>query len=73
MELGKKKRVTVRSFKGTQRTHATNNRGSYSHPGIALIDIREFYGQEGDEKPGKKGIALSPEQVSQPIYAATTI
>ncbi|KIP08380.1 hypothetical protein PHLGIDRAFT_23523 [Phlebiopsis gigantea 11061_1 CR5-6] len=45
LDLGRKKRVTVRSFKGA-----------------ALIDIREFYGQEGDEKPGKKGIALSPDQ-----------
>lgn len=31
---------------------------------MTQIDIREFYGDEGDEKPGKKGIALNPEQVS---------
>lgn len=46
IDLGKKKRATVRSFKG-----------------MPLLDIREFYGQEGDEKPGKKGISLSLEQV----------
>lgn len=46
IDLGKKKRATVRSFKGT-----------------ALLDIREFYGADGDEKPGKKGIALTLEQV----------
>lgn len=34
--------------------------------GSTFIDIREFYGQEGDEKPGKKGITLSPEQVRPP-------
>ncbi|GJE95522.1 PC4-domain-containing protein [Phanerochaete sordida] len=45
VDLGKKKRVTVRSFKGS-----------------TFIDIREYYGGEGDEKPGKKGITLSPEQ-----------
>ncbi|GLB37039.1 putative transcriptional Coactivator p15 (PC4) [Lyophyllum shimeji] len=45
MDLGKKKRATVRSFKG-----------------IPLIDIREFYGPDGDEKPGKKGISLTLEQ-----------
>jgi len=45
IELGKKKRATVRSFKGTP-----------------LIDIREFYGADGDEKPGKKGISLTLEQ-----------
>ncbi|KAK0195590.1 transcriptional Coactivator p15-domain-containing protein [Armillaria mellea] len=45
IDLGKKKRATVRSFKG-----------------MPLLDIREFYGQEGDEKPGKKGISLSLEQ-----------
>ncbi|KAG6878823.1 hypothetical protein C0992_007444 [Termitomyces sp. T32_za158] len=45
VSLGKKKRATVRSFKGTP-----------------LIDIREFYGNEGDEKPGKKGISLTVEQ-----------
>lgn len=31
--------------------------------GQALIDIREFYGDADDLKPGKKGISLSPEQV----------
>ncbi|KAI0063634.1 PC4-domain-containing protein [Artomyces pyxidatus] len=45
LDLGKKKRVTVRTFKG-----------------MPLIDIREYWGDEGDEKPGKKGISLSPEQ-----------
>ncbi|KAF5322563.1 hypothetical protein D9619_001778 [Psilocybe cf. subviscida] len=45
IDLGKKKRAVVRSFKG-----------------MALIDIREYYGADGDEKPGKKGISLTPEQ-----------
>jgi hypothetical protein len=47
IDLGKKKRAVVRSFKG-----------------MALIDIREYYGADGDEKPGKKGISLTPDQVS---------
>lgn len=46
VELGKKKRATVSSFKGTP-----------------LLDIREYYGPEGEEKPGKKGISLTLEQV----------
>ncbi|KAK0485979.1 transcriptional Coactivator p15-domain-containing protein [Armillaria novae-zelandiae] len=45
IDLGKKKRATVRSFKG-----------------MPLLDVREFYGQSGEEKPGKKGISLSLEQ-----------
>ncbi|KAH8119410.1 PC4-domain-containing protein [Phellopilus nigrolimitatus] len=45
IDLGKKRRATIRSFKGQ-----------------LLIDIREFYGDEDDLKPGKKGISLSPEQ-----------
>ena len=46
IDLGKKKRATVRSFKG-----------------IVLLDIREFYGADNQEKPGKKGISLTLEQV----------
>ncbi|KAI0280983.1 transcriptional Coactivator p15-domain-containing protein, partial [Russula aff. rugulosa BPL654] len=37
LDLGRKKRVTVRSFKGN-----------------TLVDIREYYGADGEEKPGKK-------------------
>jgi len=48
IDLGKKRRAVVRSFKG-----------------MSLLDIREYYGTEGDEKPGKKGISLQLEQVSQ--------
>ncbi|KAI0000577.1 transcriptional Coactivator p15-domain-containing protein [Russula vinacea] len=56
VDLGKKKRVTVRSFKGT-----------------TLVDIREYYGNEGDEKPGKKGIALSVEQWKCLVQASGSI
>ena len=45
IDLGKKKRATVRSFKG-----------------IPLLDIREFYGANDQEKPGKKGISLTLDQ-----------
>ncbi|OSD01356.1 PC4-domain-containing protein [Trametes coccinea BRFM310] len=45
VELGKKRRATVRQFKGA-----------------TFVDIREFYGDENDLKPGKKGISLNREQ-----------
>lgn len=32
--------------------------------GVKMIDIREFYDKDGEEKPGKKGIALTIEQAS---------
>lgn len=41
---------------------------TYFIKGSTLIDIREYYGSEGDEKPGKKGISLSVEQVRQSPY-----
>ncbi|KAM5530083.1 hypothetical protein V8D89_016249 [Ganoderma adspersum] len=45
VDLGKKKRATVRMFKGSK-----------------LLDIREFYGDEDDLKPGKKGVSINQEQ-----------
>jgi hypothetical protein len=36
--------------------------------GNTLLDIREFYGADGDEKPGKKGISLSIEQASLLVH-----
>ncbi|OCH85517.1 ssDNA-binding transcriptional regulator, partial [Obba rivulosa] len=32
------------------------------YEGSFFLDIREFFGDEGAKKPGRKGIALSPEQ-----------
>jgi len=29
---------------------------------MTQIDIREYYDANGEEKPGKKGISLNPEQ-----------
>ncbi|KAA1474281.1 PC4-domain-containing protein [Dentipellis sp. KUC8613] len=56
IDIGKKKRVTVRKFKGN-----------------VLIDIREYWGEEGDEKPGKKGISLSGDQWKSLTEAAQAI
>lgn len=30
-----------------------------------MVDIREYYGDEGEEKPGKKGISLTLDQVRE--------
>ncbi|TDL26260.1 PC4-domain-containing protein [Rickenella mellea] len=56
VDLGKKRRVVVRAFKGQP-----------------LIDIREFYGQDGDEKPGKKGIALTIDQWKELKSSVSTV
>ncbi|KAM3842391.1 activated RNA polymerase II transcriptional coactivator p15-like [Diretmus argenteus] len=48
-QIGKMKYVSVRDFKGK-----------------CLIDIREYWmNQDGEMKPGKKGISLNPEQWNQ--------
>lgn len=48
-QIGKMRYVTVRDFKGK-----------------VLIDIREYWmNQDGEMKPGKKGISLNPEQWNQ--------
>ncbi|XP_015672501.1 activated RNA polymerase II transcriptional coactivator p15 isoform X1 [Protobothrops mucrosquamatus] len=48
-QIGKMRYVNVRDFKGK-----------------VLIDIREYWmDQEGEMKPGRKGISLNPEQWSQ--------
>ncbi|XP_073476845.1 activated RNA polymerase II transcriptional coactivator p15 [Aquarana catesbeiana] len=48
-QIGKMRYVSVRDFKGK-----------------VLIDIREYFmDQQGELKPGRKGISLNPEQWSQ--------
>ncbi|RDX47078.1 RNA polymerase II transcriptional coactivator, partial [Lentinus brumalis] len=45
VDLGKKRRATVTTFKGA-----------------VYVDVREFWGDDGDLKPGKKGIMLGKDQ-----------
>ncbi|XP_034451784.1 SUB1 regulator of transcription b [Hippoglossus hippoglossus] len=48
-QIGKMRYVSVRDFKGK-----------------VLIDVREYWmNQDGEMKPGKKGISLNPEQWNQ--------
>ncbi|EGO25440.1 hypothetical protein SERLADRAFT_465594 [Serpula lacrymans var. lacrymans S7.9] len=56
IDLGKKKRATVRKFKGA-----------------VFVDVREFFGNPGEEKPGKKGISLGLEQWEALKSGASTI
>jgi hypothetical protein len=71
VDLGKKKRVTVREFKGCSPVFKVCGVSiTYFIKGSTLIDIREYYGSEGEEKPGKKGISLSVEQVRQSPLSA---
>ncbi|KAH7888737.1 transcriptional Coactivator p15-domain-containing protein [Phlebopus sp. FC_14] len=44
-----------------------------SFKGKIFVDIREYFGPDGDEKPGKKGISLNPEQWEALKQSASTI
>lgn len=41
--------------------------------GQPLINIREFYEVNGEERPGKKGIALTVEQVFEFLLMGLTV
>ena len=74
IDLGRNRRATVRVFKGTSLfPDAVRQSGSDGdhHPGIPLIDIREFFNSGKDQKPGKKGISLKAEEVNK--YSTVSI
>ena len=62
VDLGKKKRATVTTFKGTSSVVPPSKNLNGATGGVYL-DVREFWGDEGDLKPGKKGVMLNQEQV----------
>lgn len=52
------------------RDMARQNNCDTDHPGMPLVDIREFFGSGNDQKPGKKGISLKAEEVNQTLCGA---
>ncbi|RPD73789.1 RNA polymerase II transcriptional coactivator, partial [Lentinus tigrinus ALCF2SS1-7] len=57
VDLGKKKRATARPYDSL-----FGLRQLIPITGGLYLDVREFWGDEGDLKPGKKGIMLNKEQ-----------
>ncbi|KAF8507741.1 RNA polymerase II transcriptional coactivator [Gautieria morchelliformis] len=62
------------STNGNSNVHSTHNGEQYielspsrrvsvrMYKGVKLVDLRQFYGRDGEKKPGKKGIALTVDQ-----------
>ena len=47
----------------------TPSSATESRQGKVFLDIREYFGPDDDEKPGKKGISLQLEQVCTMVCA----
>jgi len=69
MWISARRNVPLSALSKVRRLHFTLTNATEFQQGKVFLDIREYFGPDNDEKPGKKGISLQHEQVCAIVCA----
>lgn len=72
MWIWARRNVLLSALSKVRCLHFTLTSATEFQQGKVFLDIREYFGPDNDEKPGKKGISLHLEQVCAIVCAIYT-